>query len=207
MESLAAEAQRYASTDYRKNASMTKQFVIRMTFAFSLTAVSFLIPAAAQLRTKVAKPQLLKCKITIDSQSVNPKHPATVSVTVENMSGREFDLKAVYIFELLNVSAQAKARDYSGLGDSYWSPLDISSGESLRLPVKGPVPKMPLHLKRDEAKSFRFDLAKLLWNATTRSIWPRENLFNVLPKGSYWLIFKVSGNRETTSNKIEVVVE
>jgi len=75
------------------------------------------------------------------------------------------------------------------------------------LPVKGPVLKVPLHLKRDEAKSFRFDLAKLLWNATTRSIWPRENLFNVVPKGSYWFIFKVSGNRETTSNKIEVVVE
>jgi hypothetical protein len=69
---------------------MTKQFVIRMTFAFSLTAVSFLNPAAAQLRTKVANPQLLKWKITIDSSSINPKHPASVSVTVENRSASAF---------------------------------------------------------------------------------------------------------------------
>jgi hypothetical protein len=178
-----------------------------MTFAFSLTAVLFINPAASQLRTKVARPQLLKCKITVDSANINPEHPATVSVTVENVSGGELDLKAVYSFELLTVSAQARAREFSELGDSYWSPLDISRGESLRLPVKGPVPKVLLHLKRDEVKSFRFDLAKLLWNATMRSIWPHENLFAVVPKGSYWLVFKVSGNRETISNKIEVVVE
>ena len=186
---------------------MANQFVMGMTLVLFLSAVLFINPAAGQLRTKVAKPQLLKYSITIDSASINPKHPAIVSVTVENVSGGELDLKAVYMFELLTVSDQAIARDFSALGDSYWSPLDISSGESLKLPVNGRVPKVPLFLKRDEVKSFRFDLAKLVWNATTRSIWPHENLFDIVPKGNYWLVFKGSGNRETTSNKIEVVVE
>ena len=93
------------------------------------------------------------------------------------------------------------------VGDSYWSPLDISSSESLKLPVNGHVPKLPLHLKRDEVKGLRFDLAKLLWNASMLSTWPHENLFDVVPKGSYWLVFKVFANRITTSNKVDVLVE
>ena len=186
---------------------MAKQFIIRMTFVFFLTAFSFTNLAAGQLRTKTAKPHFLKCSIAIDSASIKRDYPAIVSVTVENVSGGELDLKAIYTFELLIVSTQAMARDFSTLGDSYWSPLDISSGESLKLPVNGRVPKVPLFLKRDEVKSFRFDLAKLVWNATTRSIWPHEVLFDIVPKGNYWLVFKVSGIRETTSNKIEVVVE
>ena len=186
---------------------MAKQFIMRMAFVFFLTAFSFTNLAPGQLRTKTAKPQLLKCSIAIDSASIKSDYPAIVSVTVENVSGGELGLKAIYTFELLTVSTQAVAREFSSLGDSYWSPLDISSGESLQLPVSGRVPQLPLHLKKDEAKSFKFDLSKLLWNATLLSIWPHENLFDVVPKGSYWLVFKVSGNRETISNKIEVLVE
>ena len=190
-----------------RNARMAKQFMMRMTFAFFLIAFSLTNLAAGQLRTKSAKPQVLKCSIAFDSASIKRDCPAIVSVRVENMSGGELDLKAIYTFELLRVSTQAVARDVSTLGDSYWSPLDISSGESLKLPVSGRVPQLPLHLKKDDAKSFKFDLSKLLWNATLLSRWPYENLFDVVPKGSYWLVFKVSGTREAISNKIEVLVE
>jgi hypothetical protein len=41
--------------------------------------------------------------------SIKRDYPAIVSVTVENVSGGELDLKATYTFELLIVSSQAMA--------------------------------------------------------------------------------------------------
>lgn len=108
---------------------------------------------------------------------------------------------------MLTTSDQAIARGFSVLGDSYWSPLDSSTGRSLELPANGRVPSATLDLKPGESKSFEFELTNLLWNATMSSIWPHANLFNVMPEGKYRLVFKLTSKGETTSNKIEVVVE
>lgn len=172
--------------------------------ACSLTVLAF-IDVPAQSQTKATKPPLVKCWIEINSTTISPGKAAIVSVTIENVSSSELKIDVIYSFELLVKSGQAVARDFHVLGDSYWGPVDSSSCTSL-VPLNGRVPTVLLHLTPGEAKCFKFDLRSLLWNASMSSIWPHEDLFDVVPKGNYWLVFNV-WTGVITSNKVDVVVE
>ena len=77
--------------------------------------------------------------------------------------------------------------------DSYWSPLDISTGEPLKLVAEpkmlkkgvivGRVTKGVLHLSKGEVKTFRVGLGKLLWNNSGLNDWPHQRLFDIVERG------------------------
>jgi hypothetical protein len=186
----------------------------RTGFVCGLIALFLITLVAAQEKTDPSI--LIKTSISIDTDKLARQKPAIVSITIENVSGRDIDLTSSS-FELLRIADEAVARNFSVNGDSYWSPFDISTGTPLKLivdpkmlkkgVVEGRLPQPVLHLGKDEAKTFRIELSKLLWNGSILSDWPHENLFDVVPTGRYWLVFEISSNGDHKSNRVEVTVE
>ena len=139
-----------------------------------------------------------------------------VTVTIENISGQEIDLKSLCSFELLSMSKEAVTRAHRVFGDSYWGPVNMSDGTPLRLEiidpkkqekgiVEGRVPKASLHFTKNELKTFKVDLTKLHWNASMGSDWPSWSLFEVVEKGPYALVFRYQGGGvNVKSNEIKV---
>jgi hypothetical protein len=163
--------------------------------------------------------QLIKTSVAIDTDTLTPKKPYIVTVTIENISGREIDLKSICSFELLSLDKEAVARVHSVAGDSYWSPVNITTATPLRLDiiepemlkkgvVVGRVPDDVLHFALGEARTFKADLVRLFWNASMRNDWPRWNLFEVVPKGAYALRFSIeSRGGHVNSNEVMTFVE
>ena len=175
--------------------------------------------AGASSAQKSANPsQLVKVSLASDAGTLSRQKPGVATVTIENASGREIDLKAICSFELLSMGKQAVARNHSVFGDSYWSPVNVSTGEPLQLNIVDPkllkkgvvvgrVPEAVLHFTKGEIKTFRLDLTKLLWNADMGNDWPRWNLFEVVPKGAYSLFFEIGSSGDIKSNEVKVSVE
>ena len=195
---------------------MLKKKQYCMAAVCGLLALAFQGSSFAQ---KSADPsQLIKASVTVDSDTLARQKPGVVTITLANIAGREIDIKSICSFELLSLGKEAVARDHSVFGDSYWSPVDITTGTPLSLNIIDPhmqrkgvvvgrVPEAVLHFAKDETKTFKTDLTKLLWNASMGNDWPRWNLFDVVPKGSYTLLFAIQSGGHVKSNEVRVSVE
>ncbi len=193
--------------------------LVRRFYRIAFICIVAMTLAGLSPAQKTAGPsQLVKPSLTIDSDTLSRQKPIIVTVTIENISGRKIDLKSICSFELLSLSKEAAARNRSVFGDSYWSPVNISTGTPLQLNiiepemlkkgvVVGQVPEAILHFAKDETKTFHVDLTKVLWNAHTGNDWPRWNLFEVVPKGSYSLRFEIESGGHVKSNEVNVFVE
>ncbi len=183
----------------------------------TLICAALVFAGAAAAQEKADPPAVLKSSLSVDSSTLAQKNPNIATIRVENVSGRETEIKSICEFELLSTADEAVARKFSVFGDSYWAPVDVSSGTSLKLDVEpemlkkgvieGRVPEASLHFDKDEIKTFKMDLTSLSWNASMGNDWPRSSLFEVVPKGRYWLVFTIGSSVECTSNKVEVTVE
>jgi hypothetical protein len=169
-------------------------------------------------QTTVDRSQLIKISVVLDADRLSRQKSAIATVRVENISGREIDLKSTCSFELLSTNKEAVARNHSVFGDSYWSPVDLSTAQPLKLNIIDPkalkkgvvvgrVPEAVLHFTKDEVKTFKLDLTKLLWNASMGNDWPRWNLFEAVPKGAYSLFFEVATSVDIKSNEVKVSLE
>ena len=117
------------------------------------------------------------------------------------MSGQDINLEAFGALKLLRIADESIARDFTVRGDSYWSPLDLSRGTTMELVVNprmlkkgiivGKVPNNTLQMKKDEVKILRFEMANLFWNDTIWGDWPHKTIFEIVPKGHYWLVFEL----------------
>ena len=174
--------------------------------------------AAGQTKNEGAGERSLTCSIRVSPEKLMRGRPTSVEITVENVSGSGLDLEAIYSFELLRSADESIARNFSARGDSYWSPFDISSGSPLKLKVIEPemlkqgvvvgrVPKDRLRLSAGEIRGYRVELTKLFWNASVISGWPEKNLFDAVPRGRYWLLLRVRGDKAADSNKVEVTAD
>jgi hypothetical protein len=175
--------------------------------------------ATASSAQKAADPsQLIKLSVVLDGDTLSRQRLAVATVTVENISGRDIDLKSICSFELLSMRKEAVARNHSVFGDSYWSPVNVSTGEPLQLNIIDPkllkkgvvvgrVPEAVLRFAKDEIKTYNLNLTKLLWNASMGNDWPRWNLFDVVPKGTYSLFFEIESGGHVKSNEVKVSVE
>lgn len=188
--------------------------------------LKMLFPAVAgRLKLPAEKPPVLertppiKTSITIDSTTLSKDKPVNVTITVENISGQEFDLNSSCSFDLKNLSKESLTRKYEVIGDRYWGPVNISTGTRKELTIIDPekqkqgitvgrVPQESIHFAKDETKTFKVDLAQLLWNPVMSSIFPNETLFKVVRKGEYALSLSC-GNRTVNvdSNAIDVSVK
>src|SRR6266436_3583575 len=136
-------------------------------FLACLLTVSWAECLSAQADVQ-AKKASFKCSISLDSTKLESGSPALVSISIQNISGGELSFKSGSQFELLKLSFEAKKRNYDVLGDSYWAPLDLESGDALKLRVEpeplkkgivvGHVPEATLRLAKDEIKIFKVDL-------------------------------------------------
>jgi hypothetical protein len=174
--------------------------------------------AVAQHESAGAPPQI-KTSITIDSTTLARDKPALVTITLENVSGKELELSYICSFNLDNLSKESLARKHQVIGDSFWGPVNISTSTPMQLDIIDPekqkqgitvgrVPQVPLQFAKDETKTFKVDLSKLIWGDSMHSIWPNQSLFKVVPKGSYALSFELSQKGvNLRSNPVEVSVK
>ena len=180
-----------------------------------LTTLSSQTASAAQKTEEQSQP--LKVSIVIASDTLTRQKPAYVTITVENTSGQELDINSICSFKLLSTRVEAIRRNYSVFRDSYWSPLNLSTGTPLKLEiinpallkkgvVEGRVPKEKLHFGSKQTKTYNLDLTKMLWNASMGSDWPCWNLFEVVPKGVYSLAFEIGSTPSATSNAVTVTI-
>jgi len=192
---------------------------ITTCFVLILGLVLFVFQAVVVAQTTGNAPPQIKTSITIESTTLARGKPAIVTITVENISGKELELTPSCSFDLANLSKETLTRKYERVGDRYWGPVTISNSTPTKLDIIDPeklkqgivvgrVPKDSLQFAKDETKSFKVDLTTLFWNDSMLSTWPHETLFQVVPKGSYALSFALSTDRATVeSNAIEVSVK
>ena len=190
---------------------------VRILQTFIVVSVVLVFSRFAVGQSQTLATDSLKSTITIESSTFTRSKPSTVTITVENVSGRELAMKVICSFELLSTERDAIARDFSVMGDSYWSPVDLPANTSLKLDadpkmlkkgiVEGRVPENRLYFDKGEIKTFKLDLTELNWNATMSSFWPRWNLFKAVPKGQYSLQFKVDSTVSFKSNALKVTIE
>lgn len=186
-----------------------------------IAVVYLLLPLVFQgtsIAQEYADPsQVIKPSLAVEFDTLVRQKPGIVKVKVQNISGRELDVKAICSFELLRLAEEAVARKHSVFGDSYWAPVKIIAGKlSLNIldtkmlkkgVVVGRVPEEVLHFTTGETKSFNIDLTKLFWNASMGNDWPRWNLFETVPGGQYSLAFALESGGRVKSNEVTVSVE
>src|SRR5688572_14686653 len=190
---------------------------LRFAIACSVVILAFQGLAVAQKSGAVAPPQI-KTSITIDSNTLAADQAATVTVTIQNLSGAELEGSSICSFHLRNLSKEAVARKHEVVGDRYWGPVDVSTGKPAELTIIDPAkekqgivvgraPKLSLRFAKDETKTFKIDLTNLVWNDVMSSLWPHETLFKVVPKGTYALSFQMSNKGvNLKSNEVEVSI-
>lgn len=189
--------------------------LIYIAGVFILTTLSF---QPASLAQKTADQSKFKVSIVIESDKLSRQKPARVTITIENLSDQELDIKSICAFELLSTRTEAVARKHTVFGDSYWSPVNVSTGTPKQLNIIDPalqkkgvivgrVPDETLHFGRNEVKTLTLDPTKTLWNASMGNDWPRWNLFEVVPKGRYSLEFSIDSAGSVKSNAVTVIIE
>ncbi len=194
---------------------MNRRIVTNVLCSLVMLACSSL--AVGQVNREPPTPQLVKCSISVASSKIALNEPPSVSITLENVSGRDVDVEAAGSFKLLKNDPVAIARDFTVSRDSYWGPLDLSTGEPLRLVanpamlrkgiLEGRVPKAPLHLSKGEVKSLKVELARLLWNYSGLNDWPHEKFSDIVERGPYWLVLNCGTKDVVQSNRIEITIE
>ena len=190
---------------------------LRLSVTCSLILLAFQALAPAQQKPPDAPPPI-KTSITIDSTTLSKDKPVNVTISVENISGQDFDLTSSCSFDLKNLSKESLTRKHEVVGDRYYGPVNLSTGKPKELTIidrekqkqgitVGRVPTESIHFAKDETKTFKVDLAQLLWNDIMSSMWPNETFFKVVRKGAYALSLRC-GNRGVyaDSNAIDVSV-
>jgi hypothetical protein len=181
-------------------------------------AVILTLANAASAQKAADPSQLIKLSLLLDGDTLSRQKPGVATVTIENISGRDIDLKSICSFELLSMRKEAVARNHSVFGDSYWSPVNPLTGEPLTLNIMDPtllkkgvvvgrVPEIVLHFTKGEVKTYNLNPTKLLWNASMGNDWPRWNLFDVVTKGTYSLFFEIESGGHVKSNELKMSVE
>ena len=188
------------------------RLAVTLLFAFQAFAV-------AQTQSAAAPPPRIKASITIDSTTLSRGKPAIVTITLENTSGQELEISSTSSFDLRNLSKESVGRKMVIVGDRYWSPVNILEGTPTQLNIMDPeklrqgivvgrVPEVTLKFARDETKTFKVDLTKTLWNDSMYSVWPEEDLFKIVPKGTYALSLSLSKKgANLESNEVQVSVK
>ena len=138
---------------------------------------------------------LIQSSIETETGTWSRQSPLSVAVKIKNISDGPVDLVGIYSFQLTSADAQPMA---------YWGPVNILDGSPLKLD-DGKVPKGTIHLEPHEIKAINFDVSKLLWNRNISSVWPNQSLFEVMPVGTYDLIFEVETDRRTNSDNNPIV--
>ena len=192
--------------------------ITRLAVTCSLVLFAFQGLAEAQLKSPDMTPQV-KASITLDFSTFAQDKPAIVTITVENISGKELELSSRSAFDLRSLKKESVERKRVIVGDSYWSPVEISTGRTVELEiidakklkkgvVVGRVPYVTLRFAKDETKTFKVDLTKTFWNDSLYSMFPHETIFKVVPKGSYSLRFELKHRGvNVESNEVKVSVE
>jgi hypothetical protein len=190
--------------------------LLRFAVTCCLVVLAFHGLAIAQKKSVDAPAPQIKTSIAIESATLARDQSAIVTLTIQNLSGKELDLKAIGSFDLKNLSKESATRKHPVVGDRYWGPANISTSKPTELKiidpekqkqgiVVGQVPRVSLQFATDETKTFKVDLTKLFWNDAMSSIWPEEPLFKVVPKGTYALSFGMSlQGVHLESNEVEV---
>lgn len=193
--------------------------VLRIAVACSFAVLAFQGLTGAQQNRAAVTPAQVKTSIAIDAATLTPDKPVIVTVTIQNLSGAELEASSICSFDLRNLSKEVAARKHEVFGDRYWGPVNISTGTPQALTIIDPekekqgvivgrVPENSLHFAKDETKTFKVDLTKLLWNPVMSSMWPDQPLFKVVSKGSYALSFVMSKKGiNVKSNEIEVSIK
>lgn len=160
----------------------------------------------------------LKISVAIESDQWSRSTPAPVTITIENLSSEQLEIKAISSFRLFSTQKEAIARRHEVFGDSFWSPVSLSSSTALQLNIIDPalqkkgvivgrVPEETLHFEGNEVKKFSIDPTKTLWNVEMGNDWPRFNLFDVVGKGVYSLEFRISSVASLKSNAVNVTIK
>ena len=194
----------------------------KMTFRFAVTCSLVLLAfqglSVGQTQS-VAAPPKIKASISIDSTTLSRDSPAVVTITLENTSGQELEISSITSFDLRNLSKESVSRKMVIVGDRYWSPVNITSGTPTQLNIMDPeklkqgivvgrVPEVTLKFAKDETKTFKVDLTKTLWNDSMSNVWGEEDLFKIVPKGSYALSLSLSKKgANLESNAVQVSVK
>lgn len=192
-----------------------RKIIFRLAVTFLFAFQTF---AAAQTQSAVVPPKI-KISIVIDSAILSADKPAIVTITLENTSGQELEISSSCSFDLRNLSKESVGRKHVIVGDRYWSPVNITNGTPTQLNIIDPeklkqgivigrVPQVTFKFAKDETKTFKVDLTKTLWNDAMYSIWPEENLFQIVPKGSYALSLSLQKKGvKVESNEVLVSVK
>jgi hypothetical protein len=104
--------------------------------------------------------------------------PAFAILHLENHSSQDLDLKRVFKLNLIK-RGEAGAEVEK---DSFWSPLAVIK----HLPLEV-TQNQTGKLKKGETIEIRFDVTKLEWGRSTLSVYPSDNLFDVVSRGHYVL--------------------
>lgn len=189
-----------------------------VSFVGCLIALS---PNGANSQSKFKEGQV-RCSITIKEGRVSKGQPAHVLIRLENISGKDLKLWAVYRFNLKNLSDEAVSRGHDVWGDAYYSPSGmVSEGGQLVLAPQDPNNMVrvnrttsrfrneKIHLRKGEVKQVEVDLTKLVWGDRMSSFMPSRHFFDVIRKGGYGLSFEVGdGDKvEAVSNQVDIQVE
>src|SRR5215510_716254 len=100
-----------------------------------LTTLSF---QQTSLGQKTADQSQLKVSVAIESDKLSRQRPVRVTITIENLSDQQLEIKSICAFELLSTRTEAVARKHEVFGDSYWSPVNLSTGTPKNLTITDP---------------------------------------------------------------------
>ena len=111
----------------------------------------------------------LRCAIKVDRSSVSKSDDLVVAVKLQNFSDDKVELECIPAFKMAGC----------------WCPVDLT-GESLRA-------NEPEHISLGPGESVDFtaDISKLPWDGCMSSVWPRRELYDVLPSGIHDLQLEV----------------
>lgn len=194
--------------------------VKRLAIAGLVGCLLALSPNGANSRSNPGEGQI-RCSITIEEAGLSKGRPAHVLIRLENISGRDLKLWAVYSFYLKNLSEGAVSRGYKVSGDEYYSPSGmVSEGGRLALAphdlnntvrVNRTTTRFrneKIHLRKGEVKQVKVDLTRLVWGDRMSSYTASQRLFDVIRSGAYGLSFEIGGGEiKAVSNQVDVQVE
>jgi hypothetical protein len=163
----------------------------------------------------------VRCSITFEDGRLSKGRPAHVLVRLENVSGKDLKLWAVYQFNLKNLSEEAVSRGHDVAGDEYYSPSGImSEGGRLALAPQDlnntvrvdrtttRFRNEEIHLRSGEVKQFKVDLTRLVWGARMSSYTASQQFFDLIRRGTYGLSLELGGDKvKAVSNQVDVRVE
>ena len=136
-------------------------------------------PSTASYSTAVQND--LKIEINLANTEWHDKEPLWVDVVIHN--GTSSEVRGLTAFELVPLAKMTQAKtDYNTL----WAPTNLAFDAT---PDTKTDPVVVVESGR-ELKG-KLDLSKLKWGRQVQSVWPNQNLFQLITSGSYQLTLEV----------------